>query len=124
MAKIELKSLEHRYASSRKEKDSFAIEDLNIVWEDGTANALLGPSGCGKTTLLNIISGLIKPTSGSVLFDGVEVNDRPTRERHIAQVFQFPVVYDTMTVFDNLAFPLRNQGKEGNEGVDKDGLRD
>lgn len=115
MAKIELKSLEHRYASSRKEKDSFAIEDLNIVWEDGTANALLGPSGCGKTTLLNIISGLIKPTSGSVLFDGVEVNDRPTRERHIAQVFQFPVVYDTMTVFDNLAFPLRNQGKEGNE---------
>jgi len=41
VAKIELKSLEHRYASSRKEKDSFAIEDLNIVWEDGTANALL-----------------------------------------------------------------------------------
>ncbi|MCB1121903.1 MAG: ABC transporter ATP-binding protein [Verrucomicrobiae bacterium] len=112
MARIELKALEHRYPSSRKEKDAFAIEDLNIVWEDGTANALLGPSGCGKTTLLNIISGLLRPTGGSVLFDGVRVNDRPTRERHIAQVFQFPVVYDTMTVFDNLAFPLRNQGQE------------
>ena len=112
MARIELKSLTHRYASSRKETSSFAIENLDISWEDGTANALLGPSGCGKTTLLNIISGLIRPTGGSVLFDGVEVNERPTRDRHIAQVFQFPVVYDTMTVFDNLAFPLRNQGIE------------
>ena len=115
MARIELESLEHRYPSSRKKKSSFAIEDLNIVWEDGTANALLGPSGCGKTPILNIISGLIRPTGGSVLFDGVRVNDRPTRDRHIAQVFQFPVVYDTMSVFDNLAFPLRNQGKAENE---------
>lgn len=112
MAKIELKSLEHRYESSHKGKSAFAIEDLNIAWEDGTANALLGPSGCGKTTILNIISGLIKPTSGEVLFDGTRVNDLPTRERHIAQVFQFPVVYDTMSVFDNLAFPLRNRGQD------------
>jgi glycerol transport system ATP-binding protein len=115
MARIELTSLEHRYASTRKEKSSFAIEGLNIVWEEGTANALLGPSGCGKTTLLNIISGLIRPSGGNVLFDGVPVNNLPTRERHIAQVFQFPVVYDTMTVYDNLAFPLRNQGKEEQE---------
>lgn len=115
MATIELKSLEHRYASSRKGKSAFAIEDLNITWEDGTANALLGPSGCGKTTILNIISGLIKPTGGEVLFDGVEVNDRPTRDRHIAQVFQFPVVYDTMSVFNNLAFPLRNRGQDESE---------
>lgn len=115
MARIELHSLEHRYPSSRKEKGAFAIEGLNITWEDGTANALLGPSGCGKTTLLNIISGLLRPTGGNVFFDGVRVNDRPTRDRHIAQVFQFPVVYDTMTVFDNLAFPLRNQGKTERE---------
>lgn len=115
MARIELKSLTHRYASSRKKESAFAIENLDISWEDGTTNALLGPSGCGKTTLLNIISGLIKPTGGSVLFDGIEVNDRPTRDRHIAQVFQFPVVYDTMSVFDNLAFPLRNQGSDEKE---------
>jgi glycerol transport system ATP-binding protein len=122
VAQIELKSLTHRYASSRKEKSSFAIENLNIAWEDGTANALLGPSGCGKTTLLNVISGLIKPTGGSVLFDGVKVNNRLTRDRHIAQVFQFPVVYDTMNVFDNLAFPLRNKGngeKEVNARVEE-----
>jgi len=82
---------------------------MNQAWDDGGAYALLGPSGCGKTTLLNIISGLIHPSEGRVLFDGVDVTDRPTARRNIAQVFQFPVIYDTMTVFDNLAFPLRNR---------------
>jgi len=71
---------------------------------------LLGPSGCGKSTLLNIISGLLTPSHGEVLFDGKPVNQLSPQARNIAQVFQFPVVYDTMTVFDNLAFPLRNQG--------------
>jgi glycerol transport system ATP-binding protein len=74
------------------------------------AYALLGPSGCGKTTLLNIVSGLLQPTAGKVLFDGRDVTRLPTAERNIAQVFQFPVVYDTMTVFDNLAFPVSNRG--------------
>jgi glycerol transport system ATP-binding protein len=71
---------------------------------------LLGPSGCGKTTLLNIISGLIHPSEGRVLFNGKDMTELPTERRNIAQVFQFPVIYDTMTVFDNLAFPLRNRG--------------
>jgi glycerol transport system ATP-binding protein len=83
---------------------------MNITWSDGGAYALLGPSGCGKTTLLNIISGLITPTRGKVLFDGCDVTALPPQQRNIAQVFQFPVIYDTMTVFDNLAFPLRNRG--------------
>ena len=82
---------------------------VNHEWEDGSAYALLGPSGCGKTTLLNIISGLLKPTEGRILFDGQDVTGLATEDRNIAQVFQFPVVYDTMTVFDNLAFPLRNR---------------
>ncbi|MBV9496894.1 MAG: ABC transporter ATP-binding protein, partial [Acidobacteria bacterium] len=64
---------------------------------------------CGKTTLLNIISGLITPSEGRVLFNGDDVTHRPTAERNIAQVFQFPVIYDTMTVAQNLAFPLRNR---------------
>lgn len=107
MATIELKNLYYSY--SLHEGDSaFSIADLNAVWKDRTANALLGPSGCGKTTILNIISGLLQPMSGAVLFDGKEVNRQSTRERQIAQVFQFAVVYDTMNVFDNLAFPLRN----------------
>ena len=80
-----------------------------MTWDDGGAYALLGPSGCGKTTLLNIISGLITPTRGRVLFDGRDVTALAPEARNIAQVFQFPVVYDTMTVFDNLAFPLRNR---------------
>ena len=83
---------------------------MNLVWQHGGAYALLGPSGSGKTTLLNIISGLLRPSAGRVLFDGRDVTDSSTAQRNIAQVFQFPVIYDTMTVFDNLAFPLRNRG--------------
>ena len=71
---------------------------------------MLGPSGCGKTTLLNIISGLLKPTSGDVLFNDKNVTELNPVERDIAQIFQFPVIYDTMTVYDNLSFPLKNRG--------------
>ena len=67
------------------------------------------PLGLRQDTLLNIISGLIEPIQGTILFDGREVTALEPQERNIAQVFQFPVVYDTMTVFDNLAFPLRNR---------------
>ncbi|MBV8537333.1 MAG: ABC transporter ATP-binding protein, partial [Alphaproteobacteria bacterium] len=59
---------------------------------------------------LNIISGLLRPTTGRVLFDGQDVTLLPPQQRNIAQVFQFPVIYDTMTVGENLAFPLRNRG--------------
>lgn len=91
------------------------MKRIQTVWEDGGAYALLGPSGCGKTTLLNIISGLLTPSKGRVLYDGKEVTDLPPEKRNIAQVFQFPVLYDTMTVFDNLAFPLRNRGISAGE---------
>jgi glycerol transport system ATP-binding protein len=77
---------------------------------DGGAYALLGPSGCGKTTMLNIISGLVKPSQGTVRFDGKDVTALTPQQRNIAQVFQFPVIYDTMTVAENLAFPLKNRG--------------
>ncbi len=63
----------------------------------GQAYALLGPSGCGKTTLLNIISGLVIPSHGRLLFDERDVTRLPTEKRNIAQVFQFPVIYDTMS---------------------------
>jgi glycerol transport system ATP-binding protein len=112
MARIELKNLYHSYEveKSAENMKEFSINDLDIAWEDGTANALLGPSGCGKTTLLNIISGLVKPKGGQVLFDGKDVTGLAPRERHIAQVFQFPVIYDSMNVYNNIAFPLRNDG--------------
>ena len=69
-----------------------------------------GPSGCGKTTLLNLISGIVTPSRGKILFDGADITPLSTQKRNIAQVFQFPVIYDTMTVGENLAFPLKNRG--------------
>ncbi|MEM8824867.1 MAG: ABC transporter ATP-binding protein, partial [Pseudomonadota bacterium] len=89
-----------------------ALKQLDLTWANGQAYALLGASGCGKSTLLNIISGLLEPSQGRILFNGADVTQAPTADRNIAQVFQFPVVYDTMTVRDNLAFPLRNRGAE------------
>jgi len=114
MASIQLQSLAHRYPLA----SDYALSTMQQNWNDGGAYALLGPSGCGKTTLLNIISGLITPSEGRVLFDDIDVTDLTTEQRNIAQVFQFPVVYDTMTVADNLAFPLRNRGIAKNE-IDK-----
>jgi glycerol transport system ATP-binding protein len=110
MAEIHLKNLAHSYLPHPSGPVDYALKKIDHVWEDGKAYALLGPSGCGKSTLLNIISGLLIPSEGQVLFDGEDVTTLPTEKRHIAQVFQFPVVYDTMTVYDNLAFPLRNRG--------------
>ena len=109
MARIEFRNLGHAYGPNPKELKDFALQPMNMVWEDGGAYALLGPSGCGKSTLLNIISGLLVPSHGQVLFDGRDVTTTATRDRNIAQVFQFPVLYDTMSVFDNMAFPLRNR---------------
>jgi len=110
MAKITLSGLRHSYLSTPTMPEDWALKEINLEWQDGGAYALLGPSGCGKTTLLNIISGLLQPSRGQVLFDGVDVTAQSPQDRRIAQVFQFPVVYDTMTVFNNLAFPLRNRG--------------
>ncbi len=109
MATVTLDGIGHAYGPARVE-DDYALKPLNHVWEQGRAYALLGPSGCGKTTLLNIISGLVIPSHGRLLFDGADVTRLPTERRNIAQVFQFPVIYDTMTVAENLGFPLRNRG--------------
>ena len=110
MARITLDNLAHSYQPRATAEADFALKPMSMTWQDGGAYALLGSSGCGKTTLLNIISGLLRPSQGRVLFGDRDVTDLPTAARNIAQVFQFPVVYDTMSVRDNLAFPLRNRG--------------
>jgi glycerol transport system ATP-binding protein len=112
MATITLKGLAHSYLAQpgdpQTHPQDYAIQALDHVWKQGGAYALLGPSGCGKSTLLNIISGLLSPSQGEVLFDDQVVNTLSPEKRNIAQVFQFPVVYDAMTVAENLAFPLKN----------------
>ena len=118
MARITLEALKHSYAAEPKGPEDWALKEVNLDWQDGGAYALLGPSGCGKTTLLNLISGLLKPTLGRILFDGKDVSQATPEDRNIAQVFQFPVIYDTMTVYDNLAFPLRNRHVPADE-IDK-----
>ena len=108
MAQIDLQ-LAHSYKANPTEPADYALHHMDMRFEDGGAYALLGPSGCGKSTMLNIMSGLLAPSEGTVLFDGKDVSHQTPQERNIAQVFQFPVIYDTMTVADNLAFPLRNR---------------
>ena len=109
MALIEL-DLAHAYRPHPRSDEDYALLPLKMAFRDGGAYALLGPSGCGKTTMLNLISGLLAPSQGTVRFDGRDVTALSPQQRNIAQVFQFPVIYDTMTVAQNLAFPLRNRG--------------
>ncbi|MDL9998908.1 ABC transporter ATP-binding protein [Variovorax sp. J22P240] len=108
MARIDL-DLAHAYRPNPTQDSDYALLPLKMSFRDGGAYALLGPSGCGKTTMLNIISGLLAPSKGSVKFNGRDVTLETPQQRNIAQVFQFPVIYDTMTVAQNLAFPLRNR---------------
>jgi glycerol transport system ATP-binding protein len=110
MARITLDKIAHSYLPHPKDDADFALKEIDHAWEDGGAYALLGPSGCGKTTLLNIISGLLVPSRGRIRFDDEDVTELAPEQRNIAQVFQFPVVYDTLTVARNLAFPLINRG--------------
>ena len=115
MSKITLENLSHSYLDKQNSDSDWALRNIDLDWKDGGAYALLGPSGCGKTTLLNIISGLLNPTKGKILFDGKDITSLSPVERNIAQIFQFPVIYDTMTVYDNLAFPLKNRGMSDGE---------
>ncbi len=110
MARIDLVDLAHSYGGNDAPVESFALKPVTMTWRQGGAYALLGPSGCGKTTLLNLISGIVTPSRGKILSDGADITPLSTQKRNIAQVFQFPVIYDTMTVGQNLAFPLKNRG--------------
>ena len=83
MAKITLKDLSHSYLKAQSSDADWAVRNVNIDWNDGGAYALLGPSGCGKTTLLNIISGLINPTKGDILFDDKMVSNlKPSSKKY------------------------------------------
>ena len=86
-----------------------AVNDVNLVTHEGEFLVFLGPSGSGKTTLLRMIAGLETPTSGEILIGGRVVNDLTPRERRIAMVFQSYALYPHLTVYKNIAFPLKAQ---------------
>src|ERR1700741_2716651 len=108
MARIDLVDLAHSYSGNNAPIESFALKPVTMTWRQGGAYALLGPSGCGKTTLPNLIPGIITPPRGKILSHGALVTPLLTQRRNNAKLFQFQFISDTITVGQNLAFPLKN----------------
>lgn len=102
MATVSLQHITKRF------RNVTALRDVSLEIKDGEFFVLLGPTGAGKTTTLRVIAGLEKQDEGSIFFDGVAMDGRPPAERDIAFVFQQYSLYPTMSVYDNLAFPLRS----------------
>ncbi|WP_026389202.1 ATP-binding cassette domain-containing protein [[Acholeplasma] multilocale] len=90
--------------------NSIAVEDLSLSVPKGELVSLLGPSGCGKSTTLNAIAGLIQISQGQILFDGVDVTKKSPQKRNIGLVFQNYALYPHLSVFQNIAFPLYQNG--------------
>jgi ABC-type sugar transport system ATPase subunit len=86
---------------------TFAVRNINLTIEKGDFVALLGPSGCGKSTTLMMLCGLYRPTEGSIYFNGRYVNNIMPKDRNIGMVFQSYALYPNMSIFENIAFPLR-----------------
>ena len=99
--------VETRHLTKAFSEGAAAVNDISIQTADGEFLVLLGPSGCGKTTLLRMIGGLERPTSGDVLIGGQVVNNLPPRARQIAMVFQSYALYPHMSVRGNITFPLK-----------------
>ena len=105
-----------RVQNLRKQFGDFvALRDLDMTFKAGTVTCLLGPSGCGKTTLMRIIAGLETPTTGDVFFGDQKITQMSTRDRNIGMVFQYPVVYRGISVYDNIELPLKEDKLSSSE---------
>ena len=104
MAAVSFDDVTKQFGSS-----TVAVDRLTLDVNEGEFLILVGPSGCGKTTALRMVAGLEQVTSGQIAIDGRVVNDVVPTERDIAMVFQNYALYPHMSVFDNIAFPLRQQ---------------
>jgi ABC-type sugar transport system ATPase subunit len=102
MAEIVIENVTKRFG------DFTAVDNVDMTFADGEVACLLGPSGCGKTTLMRILAGLERPTSGRVIFGGKDVTRLPPRKRNVGMVFQYPVMYPTLSVVENLELPMRH----------------
>jgi len=101
MAVVEIRGLKKHFDQVK------AVDGVDLTIEEGELLVILGPSGCGKTTLMRMIAGLEKPTAGDILIGNEVVTQLPPRDREIAMVFQSYALYPHMTVFNNIAFPLK-----------------
>ena len=108
--KVVLQNLTKQFPSRNKKSNDVvtAVSDFNFEIPDGKLIGLLGPSGCGKSTALNLISGLIAPTSGRIFFGDDDVTDLPPENRGVGLVFQSYALYPHLTVRQNIMFPLEN----------------
>ena len=112
MARIELAGLAHSYKANPSEPSDYALRPMEMTWNDGGAYALLGPSGCGKTTILRLIGGQFTAQSGQVLFEGQDIGKMSAAQlmaarRRMGMLFQFGALFTDLSVFENVAFPLR-----------------
>ena len=103
MSKIELRGVSKKYPHS----DRYAVNDFNLVIEDGEFIVFVGPSGCGKSTTLRMIAGLEDITGGQLIIDGEVVNDKSSKDRDVAMVFQSYALYPHMSVRDNIGYGLK-----------------
>ena len=110
MAEIAIRNVEKRY-----DNGALAVRGVSVDVPDGELLVLLGPSGCGKSTLLRMVAGLEEITDGEIAIAGTRVNEISAADRDIAMVFQNYALYPHMSVFDNLAYGLKNRGVEKSE---------
>jgi multiple sugar transport system ATP-binding protein len=106
----------------KKFKDTTVIKELDLMINDGEFFTFVGPSGCGKSTILNMIAGLEPVSEGHIFFDNSIVNELSPKDRNVAMVFQSYALYPHMTVYENIAFPLKMK-KTKKEYVDKEVVR-
>ena len=108
--KVMLKNLTKRFpAFQKKQPDVIAVNDVTLEIPDGKLVGPLGPSGCGKSTTLNLLSGLLKPSAGSIYFGDDDVTTLPPENRGVGLVFQNYALYPHLTVLQNIIFPLQNR---------------
>ena len=112
MPLIEIKNLTYQY---KKNGVVTAIDDLSCSFLDGAFNVIVGPSGCGKTTLLKVIASLLEPYEGEILTNSVDIRTLTIKERNLAFVSQEYILYPHLTVFNNIAFPLKALGANRDE---------
>src|SRR5512133_2996849 len=108
MAEVKLEHISKVYQPEKRSTAiKKAVNDISFDIKDKEFMVIVGPSGCGKSTLLRMIAGLEEISEGSLLIDGVRMNDVDPKDRDIAMVFQNYALYPHMTVYDNIAFGLK-----------------